>query len=95
MKRLSPAEMPAWPRLMQKPMAAAYLGVSPSSFHRKFGHIAPVPGLGGVRLWDRADLDAEIERCKKANKQAMTCGGEDENSWDDLLENSLQIRAGG
>ena len=97
MKRLPPAELPHWPRLMQRPLAAAYLGVSPTTFDRYFGHIPPVPLDNGNRMWDRHDLDADIE-CRKGHIDSAAPAGHRAkgraDEWDDICEADLQIRAG-
>jgi len=82
--------MPDWPRLMPRRLAAAYLGVSASTFDRKFKHISPLPNLGGNKAWDRQDLDAAIDQCKKG-----VYPNELENEWNEICdEGSLQICAG-
>lgn len=92
MRRLAANELPDWPRLMQRALAAAYLGVSPSTFDRRFKHIEPVLGIGGNKLWDKKDLDAAVDGCKKSTIGEDSSHDNDE--WGDVLENSLQIRSG-
>ncbi len=53
------------PRGMRADRAAAYLGMSTSSFLRLVGTSLPngVP-IGGMIIWDRLDLDAAFENLK-------------------------------
>lgn len=65
------------PRLMKEPAAAAYLGVSPNTL-RKAGLSRRV--LGGLRLYDRLDLDAWADALpyEGRDQEANTC---DEANW--------------
>jgi predicted DNA-binding transcriptional regulator AlpA len=53
------------PRGMRADRAAAYLGMSTSSFLRLVGTVLPkgVP-IGGMTIWDRLELDAAFENLK-------------------------------
>jgi hypothetical protein len=72
-----PLTAPIVPRLLKRCEAAAYWNVSPSQFDllRARGEIVPVRvpsdrapgGVMSVPLFDRADLDAAIERWKRAD----------------------------
>lgn len=75
-KRLQPEQMPDWPRLMPRLLAAAYVGISPSHFD---GHCPIEPILwAGKKLWDRRALDEWIDR-KGARPRSFEDTGE---LWD-------------
>jgi predicted DNA-binding transcriptional regulator AlpA len=59
------------PRAMRADRAAAYLGMSTSSFLRLVGTSLPngVP-IGGMIMWDRLDLDAAFENLKNPEPQS-------------------------
>lgn len=73
MKKLRPHELPGWPRLLRPEFAAAYLGVTQSTFTTlvKKG-IYPAPMReSGFRFvcWDRFALDKIIDaKSGMANK---------------------------
>ena len=69
------------PRLMRRPLAAAYLGLSPSQLDllraRRDVRPVPVPSdrsptgvMTGAVLYDRADLDEMIARWKRNDDAA-------------------------
>jgi len=69
MKRAAP-DLPHWPRILRREMAASYIGVSPSYLDTlvKTGAVpGPLPLGENVRGWDRYDLDAAIDRLKGAS----------------------------
>ena len=56
---------PSWPRLLRRPMAAAYLDMPVAEFERGVASgILPMPvaqpGLG--ERWDRAKIDVALDR---------------------------------
>ena len=55
------------PRLMRLSRVAAYVDVSPSTFLRMVADgVMPQPIIsGGIRAWDRNDIDAAIEDMKE------------------------------
>lgn len=55
-----PDALPSWPRALRPELAAAYVGLSPSTFaaHCK---IAPVQLTPGIRVWLREDLDRWLD----------------------------------
>jgi len=59
-------DLPNWPRRMKAPLAAAYIGVSPSQFaiEVKAGRIRPATKVGRSAFWYREDLDADLDRLK-------------------------------
>ena len=61
------------PRGMRADRAAAYLGMSKSSFLRLVEDEL-LPGgivVGGMTLWDRLELDAAFENLKCADQNSM------------------------
>lgn len=58
------ATLPFWPRRMRASLAAAYLDVSPSKFHRGVDEGIYPTGKrdGGNMLWDRAELDRWVDK---------------------------------
>ena len=56
--------MPHWPRRMQAPLAAAYMGVSVTKFLRMVEAGVYPKGIhdGGNTLWDRNALDRWIDQ---------------------------------
>lgn len=72
----SPARLPDWPRALRAEWAAAYVGLSVTSFRQKV-----VPDLPPIRLtekrvaWLREDLDAWLDR--KAGRTPAS----GENEW--------------
>ena len=59
MKRPALNQLPGWPRLMSRPLAAAYVGLSPSGFDRWLDDIPSVK-IGSKKLYDLDDLNAAI-----------------------------------
>ncbi|MGH8248260.1 MAG: hypothetical protein ACREUU_17700 [Gammaproteobacteria bacterium] len=57
--RLELAALPDWPRLLSRPVAAAYCGVTAEFFEAQ----CPVPAirLGSRKLWDRPAIDRWID----------------------------------
>lgn len=74
------------PRLLRREKAASYLDISPSTLEAlvKDGALPPpVPwGRGAVR-YDRAALDAALDRLQDRAPQTQM---ETANPWDDLLK---------
>lgn len=81
--RLTPAELPGWPRALRAPLAAAYLGVSRSLLHELVArgelprpiHITP-----GTAVWLRDQLDAWLDA-----RAGRAPASPQRNSWDALL----------
>lgn len=63
MSRPKPHELPSWPRLMRRDLAAAYVDVSASTFDKmvKRGEYPPPLREGRRTLWDRVALDRVID----------------------------------
>ncbi len=64
MKKISPDQMPDWPRLMDSRLAAAYLGLSTTKFE-----IDIRPRIHAIRLgrnvrYDRHEIDDVIDRMR-------------------------------
>ena len=61
------------PRAMRAERAAAYLDMSPATFHRLVGEgVLPEPVRhGGMVFWDRLDLDAAFENWKSPAVNTM------------------------
>jgi predicted DNA-binding transcriptional regulator AlpA len=59
------------PRAMRAERAAAYLGVSTSAFDRwvEDGTMPQPVRKGGIKLWDRLDLDAAFDNLKDHGEQ--------------------------
>jgi predicted DNA-binding transcriptional regulator AlpA len=57
------AGLPFWPRLLSREQAAAYVGVSPSTFdHEVRAGTWPAPMKRGRRpTWDRAQIDRVLD----------------------------------
>lgn len=55
-----PDGLPAWPRGLRADLAAAYVGLSESSFQRHCA-VAPVQITPGVKVWLREDLDRWLD----------------------------------
>jgi len=66
MKSLTLSELPHWPRLMKRPVAAAYLGISPNTFDRHVD-VDPLPLQNGNVVYDKKDLDAFVDSRKSNN----------------------------
>lgn len=72
--------IPGWPLLLRRELAAAYLGLSPSLFDAavKEGVLPrPVPLVGTVKAWHRAELEAWAE-----DRRALAANENDANPWD-------------
>jgi hypothetical protein len=67
------------PRGLKRKVAAAYMGVSPTTFDemRKDGTVAPPRKYRGNKIFDVRDLDDAYENLPTDEKP---------NSWDELLE---------
>lgn len=74
-------KLPDWPARMTAPVAAAYMGVSETTFLTRFGPM----GLreGANKLWARAQLDRVIAK-QFALPQLPAGAGEEDESWGDL-----------
>ena len=61
------------PKGLRAPRAAAYLDMSPSKFLALVGEgIIPKPvNVGGVKIWDRDDLDGVVESAKDKREIAL------------------------
>jgi len=92
-KRLAPAELPDWPARMQAPLAAAYLGISPTKLHvgvEVGRYPAPRPD-GGNALWHRVDLDRYLARERGEAEDGQPEAAEPAAIGDAMME---AIRAG-
>ena len=58
----TPPDMPEWPTLMRKRMAAQYLDISDAMFARevKLGTLPPPVCVAGAQRWSRHALDAAV-----------------------------------
>lgn len=84
------ASMPAWPRMLSRDQAAAYLGVSPGTFLREVAHGKwPLPMERGSRkTWDRVALDRVLDQ-----SAGLVIGqpgqpgnpGDEEDTWADVV----------
>lgn len=55
--------LPGWPRGLGEELAAAYVGLSPSTFRAQIAPlIPPVRLTKGRQVWLREDLDAWLDR---------------------------------
>jgi predicted DNA-binding transcriptional regulator AlpA len=66
-RKLHPSDLPGWPRLLSLNLAAAYVGISSSTFllRVKNGQY-PAPWRDGRRrLWDRVVIDNVIDALSK------------------------------
>ena len=76
------AALPNWPRLLSVELAAAYVGVSKTTFLVGVGNTWPRPIRHGKRaLWDRARLDRTVDAM--SGLPASSAPEEDE-TWADL-----------
>jgi len=73
--------MPAWPRRMQRDMAAAYCGVSVTKFNAGVRNGIYPEGVkdSGKILWYIEDLDAALNTIKLAKGEA--CPANDADAW--------------
>ena len=71
------------PKGFRADRAAAYLDMSKSKFLELVTEgIIPKPvNLGGVKIWDRADLDGVVDDARKAQEDEPS----DRNSFDNIL----------
>jgi hypothetical protein len=82
-RRLPPSELPDWPRLMRADLAAAYVGVGRETFENEveagvWPKALERDGSGEkrkMRMWDRRELDAAVDRLSMAGKPSRTLGG--------------------
>lgn len=73
--------LPGWPRALRAELAAAYLGMSRSVFDAavRDGKIPkPIPTVGVLQVWDRADLDAWLD------ERRLLVHAEGRNEWDNV-----------
>lgn len=76
--------LPGWPRGLREDLAAAYVGLSPSTIRaeRAAGRFpAPVPLTAGRQVYLRDALDAWLDQ--KALPGSAPMGQADRNPWDD------------
>jgi hypothetical protein len=73
--------LPDWPARMPAEIAAAYMGISQTTFLKRFGQT----GLreGSNVLWAKVQLDAMIAKQFSMPQPARPAANEDD-SWDDL-----------
>lgn len=60
----APANMPSWPALMPKPLAASYVGLTKARFQEAIalGEL-PLPiTVAGEERWSRAEIDRRLEQ---------------------------------
>jgi hypothetical protein len=77
--RLKPSELPGWPRWLSEDLAAAYVGVSQTTFrHEIAAGVWPKPRRagrhGGRNVWDRHSLDRasdELSNPSRIEKEQM------------------------
>jgi hypothetical protein len=74
-------KLPDWPARMTAPVAAAYMGVSETTFLGRFG--AHGVREGANKLWAKAQLDRLIAK-QFALPQLPGQPAEEDESWDDL-----------
>lgn len=73
--------LPGWPLMLRRELAAAYVGMSPSTLdaEAKAGRVpAPVPMTPSLKGWHRADLDAWAE-----DRRAAAAGHDTPNPFDE------------
>lgn len=61
--RIAARRSGCWPRLLSAAEGGDYTGVGQTVFLREFGHLRRVE-IGTKKLFDRYDIDAEIDRQK-------------------------------
>ncbi len=61
-----------WPRLMNAPVAARYIGTSETTLRRLVaeGAVAQPLKRGGERVWDIRDLDEHVESLPRVGEPA-------------------------
>lgn len=74
-------KLPDWPARMTAPIAAAYMGISHSTFLTRFGGSGVKEGAN--TLWARPQLDRIIAKQFRL-PHLRHSGGEDDDSWADL-----------
>lgn len=74
-------QLPGWPARMTAPVAAAYMGISHSTFLTRFGDTGIKEGAN--TLWAKAQLDRLIAK-QFALRQPTALSGAEDDSWDDL-----------
>lgn len=68
--------LPYWPRGLSEPLAAAYVGLSESTFRAQvIPEVKPVALTKGRQVWLREDLDAWLDR-KAGRGQPSDSGSE-------------------
>lgn len=72
--------LPDWPARMTAPVAAAYMGVSETTFLTRFGPMGVREGAN--KLWARAQLDRVIAK-QFALPQLPGQAAEEDDSWAD------------
>jgi len=75
------AAFPILPRVLRRDLAALYVGLGTTSFDAEVAAgraPKPVQITGGVKGWDRLDLDAWVE-----DRKAISAAAETANPWDD------------
>ena len=75
------SDFPDWPARMTAPIAAAYMGISQTSFLTRYSDVAVKEG--GNTLWARRQLDRIIAR-QFALAQPSSAPIEEDTTWDDL-----------
>lgn len=83
------AEPSSYPiRLLRRDRAAAFCGVSPTTFDTwiALGHVPGGHRVGGVVVWDVRKLDLAIDRLLygvASNENLVDSGGAARSVWDD------------
>lgn len=73
-----------WPRGMRPATAAEYCDMSPGTF-RKLCPVQPARPRPGVVLYDRAAIDAWLDRIHDTNPQPDEATPEAADGWDDVV----------
>lgn len=74
--------LPDWPARMTAPVAAAYMGISQSTFLARFKDRGVREGAN--LLWARAQLDRIVASQFSLPQPAAFGGAERDTSWDDF-----------
>ena len=76
------SHLPGWPRVLEAELAAEYLGLALSTFHREVKAKrlpAPVQVTTGRHGWDRLVLDAWVDR--RSGREAPSAEPPETNPW--------------
>lgn len=89
--RSSPSQtkgpLPGWPIVLREDWAAAYVGLSPSTFRQVVApHVPPIKLTKAARGWRRSDLERWVDERAGEARDTITPEADAGAGWDAALD---------